>query len=407
MGLIPLRIAVLAPGQTDAEGEEGWLAAVLTDRRFATDSVRKRAPPEPRADLSGADLRDIEAARELARIYMGRPAEDDEADRYILRQWRRRDIAATKAEARRRPRPPEPLPPWCGADDPATALVGRWAEPATIEEGLEKLREVQAVRRRRVLETGALYRRVVDEELWRDAGFRSLGEMLRTYDLEPRTLQRAAALVRSLEMLPDTTEAVVTGEISLDEARRIGTIASDEDEGDWLELARWYTAPDFARLVELASRGVPVVPVALGVLDALVERTTPRDYVTFSGIGRQMPPRRHQSVPRDLLEAARWFLQHGRPEPERGIGRARERDRRMCRNPECRRPGLDLHVHHEQWRSKGGTDDDANLLPHCFPCHLRGQHGGAFRSETVDGVRVWTYADGRRVFEWLGPLAAA
>ena len=55
----------------------------------------------------------------------------------------------------------------------------------------------------------------------------------------------------------------------------------------------------------------------------------------------------------------------------------RRRDGFCCRNPECRRPTMRLHAHHEQQRSHGGSDDPTNLLGLCPVCHLRGVHSGA------------------------------
>jgi len=50
-----------------------------------------------------------------------------------------------------------------------------------------------------------------------------------------------------------------------------------------------------------------------------------------------------------------------------------KRDRFRCQVPgcNCRR---NLHIHHIIWRSKGGTDDPANLIVLCARCHLRLLH---------------------------------
>jgi hypothetical protein len=163
----------------------------------------------------------------------------------------------------------------------------------------------------------------------------------------------------------------------------------------------WHTAPDFARLVELASRGVPVLPVAARVIDTLIDALDLPDRVTFSGIERQMPAPRHASVHPDLPEAAAWLLANARPEPQRGIGRVKERQRFRCRNPEDRRPTLRLHTHHKRWRSEGGTDDDHNLVSLCVACHLRGVHGRYVRIVDHGAVIEWCYP-GRRVLELVG-----
>jgi hypothetical protein len=392
MGLLPLRVAVRAPGETNVEEEELWLATALTDR-----PRRKRAQPAPEVDLSGAELRTIHAARELARVLMGAAVDDATADRHILETWRRGDAGATLREAQEPPPAPRPLPGWCALPDPATVLVGSWQEPGSIDEGLEALRFVQARRRTRVLETGALYRRVVSERLW-VGQYDSLSDLLVTHGLEQRTLQRAARLVEALDHLPDTAVAVISGEITLDEARRIASVASEEDEAEWIQTILWYTPPDVARLVELASRGVPILPIAAEVIDTYLDALRLVDRVTFTGIERQMPAPRHAAVHRDLPQAAAWYLEHARLERQRGFGRVKERDRYRCRNPECRRPTARAHAHHLLFRSLGGSDAWENGVTQCGSCHLRGCHGGAFSVERVGTALVWSYP-GRRVLE--------
>jgi hypothetical protein len=353
--------------------------------------------PAPEVDLSGAELHTIHAARELVRVNLGAAVEDEVADGHILAAWQRRDGAATRREALESPPPPRPLPGWCDVADPATALVGAWQEPVSLEDGLRALRLVLAHRRTRVLEVGSAYRRVVTERAW-SGHYESLKELVSANHLDQRTLQRAARLVAALDHLPDTTVAVLSGEISLDEARKIASVASEEDEAEWIQTILWYTPPDVARLVELASRGVPILPIAAGVVDTLIDALTIRDRVTFTGIERQVPAPRHATVHRDLAEAAAWYLQHAALERQRGFGRVKERDRHRCRNPECRRPTARAHAHHMLFRSLGGSDAHGNGVTQCMSCHLRGCHGGAMSVERVGNVIVWSYP-GRRVLE--------
>jgi hypothetical protein len=42
----------------------------------------------------------------------------------------------------------------------------------------------------------------------------------------------------------------------------------------------------------------------------------------------------------DQQEAAAWFLENVKPEPQRGFGKVKERDRFVCQNPECGRRTL-------------------------------------------------------------------
>jgi hypothetical protein len=53
------------------------------------------------------------------------------------------------------------------------------------------------------------------------------------------------------------------------------------------------------------------------------------------------------------------------------------RDRHRCQVPGCSRPAA--HVHHIEYRSQGGSNDDPNLLCLCAAHHLFGIHEGRMR----------------------------
>jgi 5-methylcytosine-specific restriction endonuclease McrA len=55
----------------------------------------------------------------------------------------------------------------------------------------------------------------------------------------------------------------------------------------------------------------------------------------------------------------------------------RERDNHCCQVPGCSRAAV--HAHHIIPRSKGGTDDEWNLVSLCASHHLNGIHGGRIR----------------------------
>jgi len=67
--------------------------------------------------------------------------------------------------------------------------------------------------------------------------------------------------------------------------------------------------------------------------------------------------------------------------------RVLERDGWRCTNPGCSRPAA--HVHHIEFRSHGGSDEESNLTSVCAAHHLRGIHMGRLRvsGKAQDGLR--------------------
>jgi len=68
-----------------------------------------------------------------------------------------------------------------------------------------------------------------------------------------------------------------------------------------------------------------------------------------------------------------------------------ERDGWRCRVPGCT-SRRNLQVHHIQFRSHGGTDDDANLVVLCATHHLQGIHRHRLRCHPLpDGLLAWEF----------------
>jgi 5-methylcytosine-specific restriction endonuclease McrA len=57
--------------------------------------------------------------------------------------------------------------------------------------------------------------------------------------------------------------------------------------------------------------------------------------------------------------------------------RVLERDHWLCQVPGCSRAAA--HVHHVEFRSHGGSDEESNLTSICAAHHLRGIHMGRLR----------------------------
>ena len=66
--------------------------------------------------------------------------------------------------------------------------------------------------------------------------------------------------------------------------------------------------------------------------------------------------------------------------------RVLERDGWRCTNPGCSRAAA--HVHHVEFRSHGGSDEESNLTSVCAAHHLRGIHMGRLRvsGKAPDGL---------------------
>jgi len=76
--------------------------------------------------------------------------------------------------------------------------------------------------------------------------------------------------------------------------------------------------------------------------------------------------------------------------------RIRSRDRYVCQVPGCSRGSM--HAHHIIPKSRGGTDDDWNLVSLCVSHHLNGIHGGRIRvSGRAPETLTWEF-DIRRSF---------
>jgi hypothetical protein len=65
------------------------------------------------------------------------------------------------------------------------------------------------------------------------------------------------------------------------------------------------------------------------------------------------------------------------------------RDRYRCSSPVCTR--RDVTPHHLQFRSAGGSDDEANVAAVCTWCHLFGLHGGRIRAAGTAARIRWEF----------------
>ena len=460
LGLISLEQAFQAVGEITPEEQVDWLDRALAGLVQAWREQRPRSSEDEEplrwsADLQGAQMQEILRVRHMARLCMGRPVSDEQADRYVLKAWRaRKPGEQILAEARQ----PPPVPDvgessWCDAPDPATPLVGPWIEPRDLQHGLQLLEDLQQVRRLRVLALGRAYQLAAQGRLYLDMGYHSLGGLAKDgLGMSKRNLERHRALALAIDELPPLRDAVEQG-LDLSRAQKLVDIACEEDIEQWLHVAKWIGVGELSRAIELVGSSIRVAqallamyqqaiaaarelvpgaePIGLAPADeeaapaadghatdsgnppqaaATESGSAPRTDATRSGNGPRAlrlavalravlappPPPRWVTVHADLPEAARWFLENVKPEPQKGFGKVKERDDFRCQNPECRRRTLRAHAHHKHARAKGGNDKLENGDSHCPSCHLRLIHAGRvaveeIQLEGVGPVQIWRY----------------
>jgi hypothetical protein len=390
---LPMTVAVLAPGRIEPYQQAAWILAALRGEVKAPRS--RRTHPRKKAVLYGRSARQVHAARDLARLLVGRRLSDGAADAFVLECWQeQRPGEEILAEAREPPAPPEhePVPEW-GGPDPATALVGPWREPVDLEDGLRLLDEVQQARWERKLRLGRLYARVAREGLHEKMGFDTLAEMARAgLGCSARTLERHRKLAEGLEANPAVGRAVEEG-LDLGRAGLVLKVSRAETVADWVEVA-WRTGVlELQRATRVSERGLEAE--VLAAYQRAMAQTT--NTVALRAAQEPAPAPTVMAVHPDLPEAAEWFLENVKPEPQYGFGKVKERDRFTCRNPECGRRNLRVHAHHIVFRSEGGSDDETNGVAVCGGCHLRLVHTGLVSVRREGEAVVWTYPGGRAV----------
>jgi hypothetical protein len=383
-GLIPLRVAVRAPGRV----------AVADQARWLLDATLETEPEPPILEAhEGEHAEVIRRARRLARICLGRAASPAQVDAFLLACWRDR-IPAEQilAAAREAPPVPEPLPPlssaWCAG----------MGEPGSIADALAEVERLQDILRGRTAVMARAWMQVVDDALWIH-GYESAEECADdVLGLSLRQAQRLARLGATLAQYPEVDAAIRCG-LPPRLADRIGRAAAGSDVAAWLavaervgrlELDRALGHPDRQTLAAY-QEAIALVDADATFAGAQVALTHP-DEVTAA---------RPVRAPPELLPAAIWWVETVRIELKTGFHRVKDRDDYRCGNPECARQTLRIEAHHLQPRSAGGSDALENGKATCRVCHLRGLHGGRLRADAVvvggRSAIAWRWPDGRTV----------
>jgi hypothetical protein len=325
-----------------------------------------------------------------------------------------------------------------------------------------KLRELVRLRQNVSWNLGRLLRVFAGRRLHRELGFLSFSRYCRErLGLGVRRAWQLVVLDRRLLMLPRIERAYRGGALSWVKASAIARVATERNEDRWLRLAEAVTVRRLIEEVALAEAGfAPSGPPGLDP-DGRVQLSTPtRTPTRTPPEPPPQPPPRPRPRPMETGPASgaatpassspdpgprtriRFWAPHevaslwheafavcrqraGRPLGDgecvlaildsflatwsvragpawRRRYRIFERDGWRCRVPGCTAQ-RNLQVHHVRFRSRGGSDDDANLAVLCATHHLQCIHRDHLRCHVLpDGLLAWEFSPDRVD----GPLVA-
>jgi hypothetical protein len=207
-----------------------------------------------------------------------------------------------------------------------------------------------------------------------------------------RTVMQRVALERALLRIPLLRQALREGRITYEKAR---VIARHWEAGHAPEVRPLIAMAQAMTCVELrealtveaegqmCAQGIFTVTAPPDVFDLLKETL---------GMVRALA-KRSISLGMCLVEMAEHFIAVWKAHLKiRMTKRMRilGRDRHRCQVPGCSRPAA--HVHHVEYRSQGGSNDESNLLCLCAAHHLFGIHEERMRvSGTAPDKLIWEF----------------
>jgi hypothetical protein len=194
--------------------------------------------------------------------------------------------------------------------------------------------------------------------------------------LPTRAFWRFAQLSRWARLSPDLKAAFAEGKIHSEHAKEIRRVVGDLPEQPWIQRAQETHLPRFE---------LELTQALCGKLEAM-NRSADIQLIWFrapeSVIWHWMAALTEAEYLAPLgASAIELVLDSFLEQPMEKIGREYrifERDDWRCQAPGCFSRS-NLHSHHVEFRSHGGSDDDDNLITICWSCHLHGIHEGRLR----------------------------
>ena len=222
--------------------------------------------------------------------------------------------------------------------------------------------------------------------LWRTAGFASFEHYSKErLGLSARTVEQRAALEQRMWASPALRAARDAG-LSYERLRLLSRLPDREIEG-WAGRARALTCVELRAALD--ARDEAQMRAARALRAGVPERTALLLQAAFRAV--RAVEGRLLADGSCLVRVARHFVETWSPHVKRGrtaSQRVRDRDHDRCQVPGCSRRAV--HAHHVWPRSRGGSDEEWNLVGLCGCHHLRGVHGGWLRVHgTAPGALVW------------------
>jgi hypothetical protein len=321
-----------------------------------------------------------------------------------------------------------------GRDADPEVILTRRSEPPVLDAerddpwGLDaRLRGLIRLRRSLAWRQGRLLAVVASHHLYDELGATSMSEWCETtLGISPRRARYLISIDRRIRRLPQIADAYRRGLISWCQARHLVRIAAPETERCWLRYARRVTVRGLEDAITRAEVDGITTPPATGTgtnsrPSADPPRHTSAPAFRFDERSEAGRPERAErriafwaptevaALWHEALAACRRGVNHRLadwqclimmidslrrtwdPADDRGWRRRYrifERDGWRCSVPGCT-SRANLNAHHIEFRSRGGTDDDSNLVTLCVGHHQRGIHDGLIRCSGAAPDDLW------------------
>jgi hypothetical protein len=234
--------------------------------------------------------------------------------------------------------------------------------------------------------------------LWRDMCFASFGHYCEErLGMSARSVEQRVWLTRRLYSVPMLREAFGDGRVSYEQARLVASVADDTSVEAWIARAGHTTGIALRREIEtleerqLCARGELALRVPRRVHVLLLAALRAARAAQRGGEPWLRPGECLARIAGHFIETWQEALKERSTRQRRVLAR----DGGFCQVPGCSRPAA--HVHHVTYRSRGGGDEDENLVSLCAAHHLHGVHLGYLRvrGNAPDGLR-WDLGVGLR-----------